>query len=55
MVTPMNPDSISRATSIISSRYACYFNRAYKRTSNIRDGRHRTSFADDQFLESESF
>jgi len=43
LVTPERPDSISRAMSVIGSRYAYYFNKAYKRTGTIWEGRHKSS------------
>lgn len=43
LVTPEEPDSISRTTSVIGSRYACYFNRTYRRTGTVWEGRHKSS------------
>jgi putative transposase len=43
LVTPENSDSISRAMSVIGSRYAYYFNKTYKRTGTIWEGRHKSS------------
>jgi putative transposase len=43
LVTPKNEESISRAMSVIGSRYAYYFNKAYKRTGTIWEGRHKSS------------
>jgi len=43
LVTPESPDSISRAMSVIGSRYAYYFNKSYKRTGTIWEGRHKSS------------
>lgn len=43
LVTPDEPDSISRATSVIGSRYAYYFNKIYKRTGTVWEGRHKAS------------
>jgi len=43
LVTPNHTDSISRAMSVIGSRYAWYFNRTYKRTGTIWEGRHKSS------------
>jgi putative transposase len=43
LVTPEDADSISRATSVIGSRYAWYFNRSYKRTGTVWEGRHKSS------------
>ena len=43
LVTPKHADSISRATSVIGSRYAWYFNKSYQRTGTIWEGRHKHS------------
>ncbi|MBL4711187.1 MAG: transposase [Gammaproteobacteria bacterium] len=43
LVTPENPESISRAMSVIGSRYAYCFNKTYKRTGTIWEGRHKSS------------
>jgi len=43
LVKPEQPDSISRATSVIGSRYAYYFNKTYKRTGTVWEGRHKSS------------
>jgi putative transposase len=43
LLTPENSDSISRAMSVIGSRYAYYFNKTYKRTGTIWEGRHKSS------------
>ena len=43
LVTPEYPDSISRAMSVIGSRYAYYFNKTYKRSGTIWEGRHKSS------------
>ena len=43
LVTPQTEESISKAMSVIGSRYAYYFNRAYKRTGTIWEGRHKSS------------
>ncbi len=43
LVTPEHTDSISRATSVIGSRYAWYFNKTYKRTGTAWEGRHKSS------------
>ena len=45
LVTPEHADSISRATSVIGSRYAWYFNRSYERTGTVWEGRHKSSLA----------
>ena len=43
LVTPEYSDSISRAMSVIGSRYAYYFNKTYKRSGTIWEGRHKSS------------
>jgi len=43
LVTPAEPDSVSRAMSVIGSRYAYYFNKTYKRTGTVWEGRHKSS------------
>ena len=48
LVTPEESDSISRATSVIGSRYAYYFNKTYKRTGTVWEGRHKSSLVDSE-------
>jgi len=43
LVTLEHAKSISRATSVIGSRYAWYFNKSYKRTGTVWVGRHKSS------------
>ena len=43
LVTPSKTDSISRVTRDVGSRYAFYFNRRYKRTGTLWEGRHKSS------------
>lgn len=43
LVTPESDDSISRLMSVVGSRYAYYFNKVYKRTGTIWEGRHKSS------------
>ena len=43
LVTPGNSDSVSFATKVIGSRYAQYFNKTYKRTGTLWEGRHKSS------------
>jgi putative transposase len=52
LVTPESSESISRAMSVIGSRYAYYFNKTYKRTGTIWEGRHKSSLiqSDKYFL-----
>jgi len=37
LVTPEEPDSISKVMSVVGSRYAYYFNKTYKRTGTVWD------------------
>ncbi len=51
LVTPTTEASISKAMSVIGSRYACYFNRTYKRSGTIWEGRHKSSLVQsDRYL-----
>lgn len=43
LVTPETSDSISRLTRVVGSRYAYYFNKTYKRTGTVWEGRHKSS------------
>jgi putative transposase len=43
LVTPGDRDSVSLATKVIGSRYAHYFNKTYKRTGTLWEGRHKSS------------
>ncbi len=43
LVTPERGDSISFAMKVIGSRYAQYFNKAYRRTGTLWEGRHKSS------------
>jgi len=43
LATPGRADSISNATRVIGSRYAYYFNKKYKRTGTLWEGRHKSS------------
>ena len=43
LVTPESEDSISRASRVIGSRYAYYFNKSYKRSGTVWEGRHKSS------------
>jgi len=42
LVTPGESDSVSFATKVIGSRYAQYFNKTYKRTGTLWEGRHKS-------------
>ena len=46
LVTPESDDSISRLMSVVGSRYAYYFNKTYKRSGTIWEGRHKSSLID---------
>jgi len=48
LVTPDEHDSISRVMSVIGSRYAYYFNKTYKRTGTVWEGRHKSSLVDNE-------
>lgn len=43
LATPVEADSLSRATRVVGSRYAQYINRTYRRTGTLWEGRHRAS------------
>ena len=43
LVTPVSQDAISRITRVIGSRYAYYFNKTYKRSGTVWEGRHKAS------------
>ncbi len=43
LVTPDRPDSISRTMQVVGSRYGYYFNRTYKRSGTVWEGRHKSS------------
>ena len=47
LVTPTQPESISRVTRVVGSRYAYYFNQRYKRTGTLWEGRHKSSLVQD--------
>ena len=48
LVTPDNTDAISRLMSVVGSRYAYYFNKTYKRSGTIWEGRHKSSLIDSE-------
>lgn len=48
LVTPKTSDAISRLMSVVGSRYAYYFNKSYKRTGTIWEGRHKSSLVDSE-------
>jgi putative transposase len=51
LVTPHKKDSISRASRDIGSRYEYYFNKTYKRTGTLWEGRHKSSLVQsDRYL-----
>lgn len=43
LVSPDRTDSISFAMKVIGSRYAQYFNKSYRRTGTLWEGRHKSS------------
>jgi len=43
LITPARFDSISFASKVIGSRYAQNFNKNYKRTGTLWEGRHKSS------------
>jgi putative transposase len=43
LATPDSKDSISRATRVIGSRYAQYFNKSNRRTGTLWEGRYKSS------------
>ena len=51
LVTPAEPDSISRAMQVVGSRYGYYFNKMYKRSGTVWEGRHKSSLVQsDRYL-----
>jgi putative transposase len=51
LVTPDRKDSISFAMKVIGSRYAQYFNKTYRRTGTLWEGRHKSSLVQsDRYL-----
>jgi len=48
LVTPEEKDSISRATRVVGSRYAYYFNKKYRRTGTVWEGRHKASLVQNE-------
>jgi putative transposase len=51
LVTPRYKDSISRVTREVGSRYGYYFNKSYKRTGTLWEGRHKSSLVQsDRYL-----
>ncbi len=43
LVTPEKDSALSNTLKVVGSRYAQYFNRKYKRTGTLWEGRHRSS------------
>lgn len=43
LVTPETKDSISRLTRVVGGRYTYYFNKTYKRSGTVWEGRHKSS------------
>ena len=51
LVTPHHKDSISCVTREVGSRYGYYFNKSYKRTGTLWEGRHKSSLVQsDRYL-----
>ena len=51
LVTPVEAESISFTTKVIGSRYAQYFNKTYRRTGTLWEGRHKSSLVqNDRYL-----
>lgn len=49
LVTPKSKDSISRVTREVGSRYGYYFNKSYKRTGTLWEGRHKSSLVQSDY------
>lgn len=43
LMTPHATDSISRIMKVLASRYAFFFNKSYRRTGTVWEGRHKSS------------
>lgn len=43
LVIPSREDSISRTMQVVGSRYGYYFNKTYKRSGTVWEGRHKSS------------
>ncbi|HEC73676.1 MAG TPA: transposase [Methylophaga aminisulfidivorans] len=51
LLTPSEPDSISRLMKVVGSRYAYYINKTYRRSGTVWEGRHKSSLIDaDNYL-----
>lgn len=51
LVTPKDEDSISRTMQVVGSRYGYYFNKTYKRSGTVWEGRHKSSLVQsDRYL-----
>ena len=51
LVTPDEADSISRVMQVVGSRYGYYFNKSYKRSGTVWEGRHKSSLVQsDKYL-----
>ena len=46
LATPAEKTSISNTMKVVSSRYAQYINKKYKRTGTLWEGRHRSSLGE---------
>ena len=51
LVSPEEADSISRVMQVVGSRYGYYFNKKYKRSGTVWEGRHKSSLVQsDRYL-----
>jgi len=51
LVTPLREESISRTMQVVGSQYAYYFNKTYKRSGTVWEGRHKSSLVQsDRYL-----
>ena len=46
LMTPSNPEGVSRVMQLVGNRYVQYINRSYGRTGTLWEGRHRSSLVD---------
>ena len=46
MISPLDEAGVSNTLKVVGSRYAQYFNRKYRRTGMLWEGRHRSSLID---------
>jgi len=51
LVSPEETDSLSRVMQVVGSRYGYYFNKSYKRSGTVWEGRHKSSLVQsDRYL-----